>query len=83
MTENRMARSNACVPCRTSVAVSRPELEGSRICPNCDLTWRLDDPSADHEADWAQHYFENPAIMQSHESHLSGMRAIVSRIELA
>ncbi|MCZ6697718.1 MAG: class I SAM-dependent methyltransferase [Planctomycetota bacterium] len=83
MTKDRMTRRDACVLCQTSVALSRPEREGYRICPNCDVTWRLNGAPEHHQSDWAEDYYQIPAILASYHARIPANMAIVARIASA
>jgi ubiquinone/menaquinone biosynthesis C-methylase UbiE len=79
-TVQSMGRSNACILCHSSIVFSAPELEGYRICKNCDVTWCLLEEAGDPTNDWEKNYYSDGKLLQLHEARKSGIEAIVSRL---
>jgi 2-polyprenyl-3-methyl-5-hydroxy-6-metoxy-1,4-benzoquinol methylase len=75
-----MNRSDACILCNAPLDRSIREVEGYRICLNCDVTWCLVEGSSDPAEGWENNYYGRRDILRLHEVRRSGMDAIAARL---
>lgn len=75
-----MNRSDSCILCNSPLERSICEVEGYRICLNCDVTWCLVEGSPNPAEGWENNYYGRREILRFHEVRWSGMEAIAARL---
>lgn len=78
-----MDRRHNCPLCQAPARSPRLGVGGYRICPVCDVAWRVVEEPQDPAGDWERHYYADEQTRALHEKRISGLKALARRIDEA